>query len=392
MIDERPPDGPAWSAPPARVRSARLTRAELLSRALLAGLSLSALGVALGSCRQSTFGPSATVPSTFAVAAGESPALTLSLFNWPDNIDPSLPGLFRRRTDIALRQRTYRDNAELLAKLRAGARPDVVVPSDYMVQVLAREGLIRTLTMDAIPNFEFVQGAFRSPPYDPDQQGSKFSVPYQYGTVGMAVRKDTAPVAVSSWSDLWRPELKNSITFAVGSRAVLGVGLLSLGQSLNSVDDVQIRAAVRRLLSLRPNLARRDLTIQEGAPVTVCGSADAFLAMGQCEPGVVDWVLPKREGFQLIVDNLCVPTEAANPAAAQTFLDFCLDPVVQARLSSWLKSEPPEPEAVKALPSLLRRNALTDLELAHAEIALDQGDGSAIYDRAWATVRRAWGL
>lgn len=62
---------------------------------------------------------------------------------------------------------------------------------------------------------------------------------------------DEAP---EHWDDLWKPEYKNSIMLFDGAREVLGLGLNSLGYSLNSKDLQQLEETVDKLYKLTPNI------------------------------------------------------------------------------------------------------------------------------------------
>ena len=59
---------------------------------------------------------------------------------------------------------------------------------------------------------------------------------------------------IKEWDDLWKPELKDSIMLIDGAREVIGLGLNSLGYSLNSKDDKQLAAAFNKLRKMTPNI------------------------------------------------------------------------------------------------------------------------------------------
>ena len=78
----------------------------------------------------------------------------------------------------------YDSNEALLAKLQAGnAGYDVVCPSDYSVEVLRVQNLLRLLDHSALPHLRNLDPAFLDRPYDP---GNAHSVPYFWGTSGIA--------------------------------------------------------------------------------------------------------------------------------------------------------------------------------------------------------------
>ena len=82
-------------------------------------------------------------------------------------------------------RRTSRTTRRCTRKLSAGATGyDVICPSDYMVHVLIMAGLVTPLDMSLIPNFKNVDPKFQKPTFDPETDGKKYSVPYQWGTTG----------------------------------------------------------------------------------------------------------------------------------------------------------------------------------------------------------------
>ena len=79
---------------------------------------------------------------------------------------------------------TYSSNEDMYAKVSSGAVAyDVIIPSDYMIERMAKEGLLHPLNFDNIPNFEEnILDEFKNPEYDPE---NRYSVPYCYGMVGI---------------------------------------------------------------------------------------------------------------------------------------------------------------------------------------------------------------
>lgn len=60
-----------------------------------------------------------------------------------------------KRRGLKVNYDAYSSNEELLAKLQAGASGyDLIIPSDYIVSIMAAQGMLEELDMSAIPNFE----------------------------------------------------------------------------------------------------------------------------------------------------------------------------------------------------------------------------------------------
>ena len=290
---------------------------------------------------------------------------------------------------MAVRAAAPADGVALPESLRGGASYDVLVMADGLVPGLAGEGLLLPLDMTLVGNFDYVQGAFRAPPYDRGDP-ARYSVPFQFETLGLAVQPGALGGAPArTWADLWQPRFRGGVRVDARGRSVIGIGLLSLGFPLGSTDRRQIDRAVGRLIALKTNL-REPGPDRGGAPVTVCWSSQALRAARSAPGSGVHFVLP-ADGFEIDTRVLCVARATANPLAAHAFLDFCLRPGVQRGVAERLGTQSAEPEAWKYLPPLERSFARSDLQLAHGQWLADLGSFGAVYDRAWATVAREWG-
>ena len=103
----------------------------------------------------------------------------------------------------------YGSNEELLAKLMGGLGGyDVIMPSDYMVDIMARQGLLREVPADAVPNRKHLDARFMDLHFD---KGNRYSFPYLWGLTGIAYDSDVVKPAPDSWQALWDPKHKGRI-------------------------------------------------------------------------------------------------------------------------------------------------------------------------------------
>ena len=73
--------------------------------------------------------------------------------------------LFEREFGAKVIEDNYGSNEDMRAKLQAGgAVYDLVVPSDYMVVLLRKEGLLLPIDLSRIPNLKYLAARFRDPP------------------------------------------------------------------------------------------------------------------------------------------------------------------------------------------------------------------------------------
>ena len=120
-----------------------------------------------------------------AHAAGEE----ITVYNWgqyiSDGTDDSLDVIaaFEEATGIKVHYMTFDSNESMYTKLKTGgASYDVIIPSDYMVAKLIEEDMLEPLDFANIPNYAYIDEAFRNQAYDPE---NLYSVPYTWGTVGL---------------------------------------------------------------------------------------------------------------------------------------------------------------------------------------------------------------
>ena len=99
---------------------------------------------------------------------GKAKPVTLHLFTWSDYTEETAVNQFEERFGVKVATDTFGSNEELLAKLQGGASGyDVVVPSDYMVSILIKQGLLAELDPAKIPNLAHVYKHLKGLYYDP---------------------------------------------------------------------------------------------------------------------------------------------------------------------------------------------------------------------------------
>ena len=138
----------------------------------------------------------AAFPKTLLAETEEAAPLTgvtINVYNWGEYISDGTDGTidinaeFTRRTGIQVNYTTYPDNESLYSKLASGgASYDVIIPSDYMISKMIDEGMLEKLDFNNIPNFQYIDEAYRNPLYDPENE---YSVPYTWGVVGISTTK-----------------------------------------------------------------------------------------------------------------------------------------------------------------------------------------------------------
>jgi len=331
-----------------------------------------------------------------ATPAEQAPAAReLHLFIWPEYIDPAIVADFEKEYECRVAVETYEDNEELLAKLKAGgvSRYDVVVPSDYMVPTLIREGLLAPLRHENLPNLSNLEVRFTSPAFDP---GNRYTAAYIWGTVGLFVREPAGTRFAESWKLLFDPaEQPGPFLLMDSSREMMSPALRALGHSINSTNPAEIaaardllRGAAERAAGWADGVSATDQVVAGKVVAAVVYNGDALKDL-QKHPELRYFV--PREGGEAWVDNMAVPAQAPNRDLAEQFINFILDGQVGGRLANFNRGATPNRLAKPWVrPEDLDNPVIYPgrEQLERLEFLTDLGPSLRLYEDAWGVVKK----
>jgi spermidine/putrescine transport system substrate-binding protein len=293
-------------------------------------IAVSALTAYLAACGGEDDGGSAGGDTTTATTTTEKASGTLHYYNWADYVNPKTYAAFTKATSVSVKKDFYTSNEDLQAKLQGGARGyDLIVPTGYMVKILAEGDLLEKIDWSKLPTAEKnIDPKFKGLPFDPNDE---WSVPKDWGTTGFVYRTDKVTERPASWRDffdLTKGEYSKKVTVLDGSPEVIGSTLVMLGHSYNSEDKAELEQAKQELLKLKPHLLA--ITSTEYKQMLIAGRA--VMALGWNGDGAAvaakkpaDYVIAE-EGGEFWVDSYAIPVGARNPEAGHAWIDFCYDP------------------------------------------------------------------
>jgi spermidine/putrescine-binding protein len=291
----------------------------LLALLVLASMALVACGGGGGGDKVTSNGyacPEAEFPM-------EVTSQELNIFVWTEYIPPDMEECFELVYGITVNHDEYSANEEMYAKLSAGGSSyDLVQPTDYIVGLMIRQGLLQELDHDKLPALKNFDPNYLNFSFDP---GNKYSIPYQAGTDAIVVNTDAVENVPQSWADLWKPEYADRMIFLDDSRAVIGLTLLTLGYDVNTTDPAQLDEAKAKLAELVPNVKAFDSDSPKSALIAgdvdlgMTWTGEAFLA--QQENSAIQYIYP-TEGAILWQDNWAMPKDAPHTDAAYAWLNY----------------------------------------------------------------------
>jgi len=341
------------------------------------------------------------VPEPTKEAGGGEPQVTskeLNLYGWSEYVPQDMLDAFTAKYGIKVNYDAYASNEELLAKLQAGASGyDVIIPSDYMVTLMSKLGMLEPLNLSLIPNFVNIGHPFKNAVFDPN---NKYSVPYQWGTVGIAVNKSKVDKPITRWADLWDPAFKSNLVVLDDEREVLGFVLVTLGYDKNSTDPKQLEEAKQKMLELTPNIKLYD----SDSPKTALLSGEVVAgvvwngeaALAHMEDENMDYVLPE-EGCGLWYDNLAIPKDPPHKDAAHLFINWVLSPDMSILITRDFPYSNPntaalelmskeDPEAYETYMGFAATNPPADA-IKKCHLITDVGEAMTLWDKVWTEVK-----
>jgi spermidine/putrescine transport system substrate-binding protein len=322
----------------------------------------------------------------------------LNFFNWADYIDEEIFTQFEAECGVKVVQDIYSTNEDMIAKIQAGnSGYDLIIPSDYAVEILINADLLAELDKANIPNIKNLNPDNMGLYYDPE---NKYTLPYQWGTTGIAYNITAFPDGPpDSWAALFEPEqLCEHSGFASmldDERETIGAALKYLGYSYNDTDPAHQEEAKNLLLAQKECLAgynsdnfNQTLAAEE---VLIAHAWSGSVALARSENPNISYVIPK-EGGVIFQDNLAIPKDAPNKYTAEIFINYLLAPDIGAQLSNYIYYFTPNKEAEPLLDEeyfqlLQECNMLVDKETLGRLEWIKRDEQSIIFSDTWTAVK-----
>ena len=341
--------------------------------------------------RKTRFALLATAPflavATLASLTGCAKKYDLVIYNWEDYIyegtddtgkiveDGTIKAFekyYKEKTGKAIKvgYECFSTNEEMYQQLSLGAiSPDLICPSDYMIQKMANEDLLEPFSYneeskkygESLNNWEtygspYIMSRFANEKLDDGKSFPSYSVPYFWGTVGFTYDPEKiTEEEISSWECLWNTakynkkfSLKDSVRdtyvpaiFHVYKDEIAALNPnasdynAKLNEIFNRCDDATLAKVEAALKEIKGKTVY-GFEVDEGKDEIVKGtywanlawSGDAVYAMDAAEENAeskeLNYALPE-EGSNVWFDGWCMP-KGARKDVAEEFVNFICDP------------------------------------------------------------------
>lgn len=220
-------------------------------------------------------------------------------------------------------------NAERVTKIKETPENyDVVVIGDAFVADLADAGVLETTDYSGLSNMEALYDNAKAP------FGEEYGPAYTFNRLGIVYDKAYCPVEITSWADLWNPELEGAIaipdiTTTSGPLFYYAVAQME-GLTPGEDDD----AIFAKLAELKPNVmktytsANDTITMLNQGEISAAVLLDFSYTAAKSASEDYVWVDPS-EGSWSGYNTLNIIKGCKNMELAKAFIDFYLSKEVQ---------------------------------------------------------------
>ncbi len=315
----------------------------------------------------------------------------LYVYNWGEYIDTALLETFKERTGIEVIYEEFATNEDMYVKLKnGGTQYDLIFPSDYMIEKLINEDMLEEIDMTKIKNYKYIGEQYKNLAYDPD---NKYSIPYFWGTAGILYNKTLVSEPVDSWGILFDKKYSGQIFMLDSQRDSLMIALKLLGYSMNTTNEKELEEAKNLLLGQKDIVL--SYVVDNGNQIMVQGGAALMPTWNGAAAAMIKdnadlaYALPK-EGTNIWYDGICIPKNAEHYEEALAFIDFLLEPEINAANTEYVAYSTPNLEALKLLDPAIQNDEVSypDItKLENSEVFLDLGDFIKVYNKVWNQIK-----
>ncbi|MBU1007741.1 spermidine/putrescine ABC transporter substrate-binding protein [Candidatus Dependentiae bacterium] len=304
---------------------------------------------------------------------------------------------FEKKTGVRVRIAYFDSNEELLAKLKInrGVGYDLIVSSDYMVELLRKDGLLQRLDHTKLSRFKKLDQRLMNKFFDP---GNQYTVPLSWIPYGIAYNRSIINLDGKSvsWDIIFKPEvLKKLGNYKVSmlndAREVIFLGAIYLFGSVDNLTPERLKEVQKLLVNQRPivesytETGAKYLLFANIVPLAVLPAA-RLKEMGDLKN--FGFVIPK-EGSLIDVLNIGISVSCKQPDVAHKLIDFLTSKAVSAYNFEVFDCNPSNTEAFSLIDRsyFLNKAFFPDKEMFERLHILHNQIRPGLLEKVWFSVK-----
>lgn len=220
-------------------------------------------------------------------------------------------------------------NAERVTKIKeTPGNYDVVIIGDAFVADLIDEGLLETADYSQLSNLDALYDNAKAP------FGAEYGPAYTFNRLGIVYDKSTCPIEITSWADLWNPELEGSVAIPDITTTSGPLFYYAVAKMANLTPGQDDEAIFAKMAELKPNVmktytsANDTITMLNQGEISVAVLLDFSYTAAKSASEDYVWVDPS-EGNYSGYNTLNIVKGCENKELAMAFIDFYLSKEVQ---------------------------------------------------------------
>jgi spermidine/putrescine transport system substrate-binding protein len=261
---------------------------------------------------------------------------SINVFAWGDILEQSVIADFEKKTGIKVHLNYYASNEELLVKLKAtgGEGYDLIVPSDYSVEILAKERLLKEIEKSRLTFWKNLNPALLGHTFDPKNQ---FSIPFEWELFILGINKPffDAYGLEPSWKTLFDPSpVRYRVAMINDPVEAILLAAFYLYGPIDHLSAEQLAGVTELLIRQKKWVAayadfRADYFLAtKNCPVALASTSYIWRTMKKFP--FVGFVVPK-EGTFVTIENLCIPAASNKEELTYQLINFLYSPESMAR-------------------------------------------------------------
>jgi putative spermidine/putrescine transport system substrate-binding protein len=222
------------------------------------------------------------------------------------------------------------NNADRLNKVRMGnSEVDVIFLSDYYAQQGINDELFEKVDRSKLTNVDKIYDTAKAP------LGEEYGPAYTIAQFGIAYNSDEVKQPITSWKDLWNPELKSKITIpAITSTS--GPMFLDAASKVSGSTEFNEDKAFAQMKEIMPNVVKEYSQTSEFVNMFSQGEIAAgpimemyFASLQEAVPNA-KFVSPAEGGYA-VMNTVNVVKGTNQKDLAEEFINYILSKEVQEK-------------------------------------------------------------
>ncbi len=253
---------------------------------------------------------------------------SITVFTYPLLIDAEYITRFEKQTGIKVYINYFESSDELLVKLKDSNTSDydIIFPTDYTVEILAKKNLLRKIDKSKIDFWHKMNQKLTNLYYDPN---NLYSIPYLWDVYGIGIDKKyydgTRPIK-KTWDLLFDEKVAPPRVGMINNpREALLLSAFYLFRKIDNFSKDEVDQMKKLLIKQKKWVdVYTDLRVDD---LLTSGTCQATAGLGsdiwqeQRFNQDIDFFIPE-EGSFFIVDSICLPKGSKKQDLAYQFINF----------------------------------------------------------------------